>query len=154
MKKIVALFMSILICSGCGSTAPSFEEKPNIELVANEGSVEAITFDETIEKIDNDDTFIVLLSSTYCNACLDFHMQSDAYTKEVGLTYYAIVLDDEPTSEQENLDKANELFGHFSATPSLYLIQDGEVRDRLTSDTEETSLTNFQTFLRDNEIID
>ncbi len=157
MKKLGVLFMTILLCTACGSSSNGevkLDEQPQIELVANEGAVVSTTFDETIKRIENDETFIVLLSSTYCGACLDFHIQSDDFTKEIGLTYGAIVLDDEPTNEQENLALANELFGHFSATPSIYLIQDGEVKDSLTADQEHVNLENYTQFLKDNQIIE
>ena len=87
-----------------------------------------------VDKMENKETFVVMLSQTYCNACLSFFLETDDYTEEIGLTLWDIILDDESTSEEENLKLTNEKFGHFSATPSIYYIAKAEVKDSLCSD--------------------
>lgn len=151
MKKLLIIVL-LFTCCACSNTPVESVNNPLI-LKENEGSVEALNFNEMIEKIENKESFVVILSGTYCYACLDFFMQSDEYTKEIGLTLWDVVLDDEPTSEAENLVIANEYLGFFSTTPSIYYIENGEVKDALYSNEVEVSLENYKSFLIRNNII-
>ena len=45
-------------------------------------------------------------------------------------------------------------FGYFSATPSIYYIEKGEVKDSLCSDKEKVNLENYKKFLIENGIIE
>lgn len=151
MKKILLVF--VLLLGACSSSPVNNDNESTIELTPNEGTVKKIAMQDVFEKMDNKETFVVLLSQTYCNACLKFFMLTDSYTEEIGLTLWDIILDDEPTSEEENLEMTNERFGHFSATPSIYYIENGEVKDSLCSDSVELTLETYQQFLTENNII-
>lgn len=162
MKKLLLVFALLLCgCSANNSTPkkdnPTEQKKElsesTVTLEPGKGKVKSISMNEIFKMMDNDETFVVMLSQTYCNACLKFFMETDAYTEEIGITLWDIVLDDEPTSESENLKLINEKFNHFSATPSIYYIQDGEVVDSFCSDSEEPSLENYKNFLKENKII-
>lgn len=151
MKKILLVF--VLLLGACSTTPVNNDNESTIELTPNEGAVKKIAMQDVFDKMDNKETFVVLLSQTYCNACLKFFMLTDSYTEEIGLTLWDIILDDEPTSEEENLEMTNERFGHFSATPSIYYIENGEVKDSLCSDSVELTLETYQQFLTENNII-
>ena len=56
--------------------------------------------------------------------------------------------------EEENLKITNEKFGHFSATPSIYYVEKGKVKDSLCSDKEKVNLENYKKFLIENGIIE
>lgn len=151
MKKILLVF--VLLLGACSTSPVNNDNESAIELTPNEGAVKKIAMQDVFDKMDNKETFVVLLSQTYCNACLKFFMLTDSYTEEIGLTLWDIILDDEPTSEEENLEMTNERFGHFSATPSIYYIENGEVKDSLCSDSVELTLETYQQFLTENNII-
>lgn len=151
MKKLLLVF--ILLLGACSVAPENNKTASDIELTPEKGAVKKIAMQDAFDKIDNKETFVLLLSQTYCNACLSFFMQTDEYTKEIGLTLWDIILDDESTSEAENLKMVNDRLGHFSATPSIYYIENGVVKDSLCSDSEEVNLENYQRFLKDNNII-
>ena len=157
MKKITIIIMSLFLLCGCVSTNKEKDKKDKdaiVELNPNEGAVKKIPMQDIFTKMENKETFVVMLSQTYCNACLSFFMETDNYTKEIGLTLWDIILDDESTSEEENLKITNEKFGHFSATPSIYYIEKGKVKDSLCSDKEKVNLENYKKFLIKNEIVE
>lgn len=157
MKKITIIIMSLFLLCGCVSTTKEKDKKDKdaiVELKPNEGAVKKIPMQDIFTKMENKETFVVMLSQTYCNACLSFFMETDNYTKEIGLTLWDIILDDESTSEEENLKITNEKFGHFSATPSIYYIEKGKVKDSLCSDKEKVNLENYKKFLIKNGIVE
>ncbi|MFQ7173613.1 MAG: hypothetical protein ACLRQF_16965 [Thomasclavelia ramosa] len=157
MKKITIIIMVLFLLCGCTSTNTNKEKKDKdaiVELNPNKGAVKKIPMQDDFDKMENKETFVVMLSQTYCNACLSFFMETDDYTEEIGLTLWDIILDDESTSEEENLKLTNEKFGYFSATPSIYYIEKGEVKDSLCSDKEKVNLENYKKFLIENGIIE
>ncbi len=159
MKKIVIIILSIILC-GCTNTTSNkntakndSEKEAIVELQPGKGAVKKILMQDIFDKMDKKETFVVMLSQTYCNACLSFFMETDAYTEEIGLTLWDIILDDEKTSEEENLKLTNERFGYFSTTPSIYYIENGKVKDSLCANNEKVNLESYKKFLIDNKII-
>lgn len=149
--------MALFLICGCTSTNTNKEKKDKaaiVELNPNKGAVKKIPMQDVLDKMESKETFVVMLSQTYCNACLSFFMETDDYTKEIGLTLWDIILDDESTSEEENLKITNEKFGHFSATPSIYYVEKGKVKDSLCSDKEKVNLENYKKFLIKNGIVE
>ncbi len=58
--------------------------------------MEAISLDQAIEmKEKNNESFLLIISQTYCTHCLEFFMESDPFTKEKGIKLWDVVLDDE-----------------------------------------------------------
>lgn len=154
MKKVLLILMAVFLLCGCSASNSKKDKDAIVKLTPNEGAVKKIPMQDVFEKMENKETFVVMLSQTYCNVCLNFFMETDEYTKEIGLTLWDIILDDEETSEEENLKMTNEKFGHFSATPSIYYIEKGEVKDSLCSDEVKVDLDSYKKFLKDNGIIE
>lgn len=159
MKKLIIIMLSIILC-GCTNTTSNknttkndSEKEAIVELQPGKGAVKKILMQDIFNKMDKKETFVVMLSQTYCNACLSFFMETDAYTEEIGLTLWDIILDDEKTSEEENLKLTNERFGYFSTTPSIYYIENGKVKDSLCANNEKVNLESYKKFLIDNNII-
>lgn len=150
MKKIFFLFL-IIFLTACNTNTPS--KQPAIELQPNQGEVKKVSMQDIFDMMDDKETFVVMLSQNYCGSCKHFFMDTDAYTKEIGLTLWDIVLDDEPTSTEENLEITNKHFGHFKNTPSIYYIEKGKVKDSLCSDKTEPTLENYKKFLIKNNIV-
>ena len=85
---------------------------------------------------------------------MDFFAESDAYTKAAGITLWCVTLDKEEYSEEQNLKLVHDNFGDFSSTPSLYYIGEGETQDMLLSSEEQVTLESYQTWLKENHIIE
>ena len=79
---------------------------------------------------------------------MDFFAESDAYTQEAGI--HLVVRD----AALDCLTLVHDNFGDFSSTPSLYYIGEGETQDTLLSSEEEVTLESYQTWLKENHIIE
>ncbi|MFV0381188.1 MAG: thioredoxin domain-containing protein [Breznakia sp.] len=148
MKKILVLGLCCFLFACSGQ-----KEEAKITLDANAGEVVALRMDGLIKKIENKETFVFLFSQTYCGSCMRFFAQSDAYTKEVGLTLYDISLDKEDTSKAQQQEIFDQYFSGFQATPTLYFIKAGKVVDELNASQEEVTLDAYQAFLKRNQIV-
>lgn len=95
------------------------------------GKVIDITLSEMEEKISNEETFAVAFVTTYCNYCLQFHSIFNEYIKNHEVILYQVVLDEEITSEEENLAIILKYFPEFYSTPGIFYVEDGEEKNYL-----------------------
>ncbi|MDF9824306.1 hypothetical protein M2475_001096 [Breznakia sp. PF5-3] len=151
MKKII---LGLLVCFlfACGNGSKEKDEV-KIKLNENKGEVVALTLDELITKMENEESFVFLFSQTYCGSCMSFFAESDEYTKEIGLTLYDVTLDSEKKTEAEQQAIFDKHFSDFSATPTIYFVSNGEVKDSLNSSEEDVSLDSYKKFLKENKVI-
>ena len=152
MKRIMAvcLCLCLSLLAGCTESRISTE----ISLDPGNGEVKSISLDDSIAKKDGGENFLLIITQTYCGYCMNFFAESDAYTQEAGITLWCVTLDKEEYSEEQNLTLVHDNFGDFSSTPSLYYIGEGETQDTLLSSEEEVTLESYQTWLKENHIIE
>lgn len=152
MKKILLCMLLMVGVVGCGSD--SSKSTSTIELEKKgDGDVRSLTLEEMNNKIKNKESFIVVFTLTTCGYCIDFFQESQDYIKEIGLPLWDVVLDEEPRDANENLDIIHKHFPSFSATPSIYYVENGEPKDFLEADKEKVDKERFEKFLKENEII-
>lgn len=125
-KTIVALLLSLIFITACGSKADY-----------------KLTADQVIEKIENNEEFLLYVSNDGCGACQIF---SPVY-KDVGEEYpnllYEINYGVEASSNQDSLEKLlNTYTGAINATPTVFVIQDGEVKQSFLGIMKYSELEN------------
>lgn len=154
MRKIWMLLICLFCVVGCSSFDEAQKDtyqKPQIS--AGQGTVSSLTLDEAIEKKENNESFLLILTQTYCGHCLDFFMETDAYTKKSGVTLWDVTLDKDERSQTKILSLIKENFGEFSSTPSLYFVADGKVQSSLLSSETDVNLEAYQAWLKELGII-
>ena len=152
MKRIMAVCLCLCLSLLAGCTES--RTYPEISLDPGNGEVKSISLDDAIAKKDDGENFLLIITQTYRGYCMNFFAESDAYTQEAGITLWCVTLDKEEYSEEQNLTLVHDNFGDFSSTPSLYYIGEGETQDTLLSSEEEVSLESYQTWLKENHIIE
>lgn len=114
MKKILLSFVCCLfLLSGCSS------EK-----------VKEITIPELIEKIDNKDTFVLIVSRNSCTHCQKLEEELDKTTKDHNTIIYNVKLDE--TSYDTLVSDVKKLEKYVSepgTTPHVYYMKDGKEVD-------------------------
>lgn len=153
MRKIYMICILLLFITGGCTSKP---DKPFSEMEFNPGNgeVTSISLTDAIEKKENKETYILMFSQTYCSYCLDFFMETDSYTKEIGLSIYDVILDDETESQENTLSIIKDNFSSFSSTPSLYYIAEGKVQESLLSSDTEVNLDSYKRWLKKLQIIE
>lgn len=161
ITKIVIICLMVLGLTACNQsddtntsnskeeTSEKEEAKENEEITKYErdttpGEIIYITLEEMETKIANKESFPVILSTTYCLYCRDFHSVFDEYIKTHHVVMYEVILDNENRSEQENLAIIKKYFPEFSTTPGVFYVNNGKEKNYL-----DFSLTGM-----DEEVID
>ena len=109
MKKyILILIICLVLITGC---------KKN-----EKGKLITLDYDELKEKIDNKDTFILVITRTDCSHCAIYIPRLEKVLKEYELTAYKVEVDTWKDEEKDDLgDICN-----VSGTPTTLFIENGE----------------------------
>ena len=140
-KKAIIL---IIICSVLligGLVADSKLSKSNLE---------EIKYDKMMKKIENKDSFILMLSQTDCSHCKAFKPRLAKVAKEFNIKVYYLETDllDETTH-----DELKKTF-NFSGTPTTVFIVEGEEKSAATRINGEASREKIISKLKSNGFID
>ncbi len=125
MKKILLMFtlgIIVLLSSGCSV------------------GYDVLNYTEVEAKLENDETFVLVVGSASCSVCKDYKPTLDTVGKEYEVEI--IYIDTEKISNEEN----DALYSKFivSSTPTTIFIKDGEetsTYNRVVGLLSETQLT-------------
>lgn len=128
MKKIlVSLIIGLIFITGCFTNTSKYT-KP-IEL----------TYKKYNEKLENDESFAMLIWRTGCTHCEDFEPKLNKVIKNYDLEIYSINTEDLDDNEYAKLE--NKTF--ISGTPTLVIFENGKYKTKLVGDKEEAEVINF-----------
>lgn len=129
MKKyIIACLFCFLTLTGCST------EK-----------VKVISAESAVERIDNKESFVIVVGSTTCHACQSFQPVLEAIVDNYeDLPIFKIYIDDEDPISVEgqkeqvrvNFQELQEKTESMPSTPTTLFIKDGEVADRMVGNKE------------------
>lgn len=83
-----------------------------------------ISYDEIIEKLDNKDTFVLLISQTTCSHCIEYKPKLKEVSNEYEIDVYYIDVDLLKKDEYNELN--SRLSFKTSGTPLTIFLKDGE----------------------------
>ena len=99
-----------------------------------------IKYDEVIKKIDNKESFVLLLSQTTCAHCLDFKPKLDKVSKKYKIEIYYLETN---LIDTEALEKFKVNYFSFDGTPTTVFVIDGEEKtaaNRINGDVSEQKI--------------
>ena len=123
LKHLILFFMCVTTLFGCSSS--------NYERDTSPGEIKTISLKELSEKMENKDTFTVMLTQSMCGYCQEFKTILTDYQKEHNLVMNEVVLDKENATPQENLKIIKPYFSDFSTTPGIFYVEKGESKSHL-----------------------
>ena len=93
-----------------------------LDKVLSKSYLVELEYTEVIEKIENDESFVILISQTTCSHCADYKPKLEKVAKDYKLDIYFVEVD------LLSKDKYNEFksYVNFSSTPVTIFIKDGE----------------------------
>lgn len=122
-KFLTGLLVFVILLSGCSNDKYIRSNK--------QGTISQITLNEMIEKMEKKETFSVAFTTSYCSYCAMFYNVFNDYIKDHEVTMYFIILDEETTSEQENIEIIHRYFPEFYTTPGIFYAENGKEKDYL-----------------------
>ncbi len=123
MKKIIYIFLLLLVLTGCTKEKFKLEDK-----YYNNPSFEEIDSKQLNELEDNKESFLVMVYTTGCFSCMDFEKVLTEFTKEYNLQIFRINIKD--------IDNTN-ISGKIKYTPSLVIYNEGEVYKYLDAESDK-----------------
>ena len=142
MRKVLKIALALAIIAGASACSKKAEEKIEKECVF-ETVYSNITFSLTKEqlegKVKNKDDFILLVSDSACQGCMNFKNSIlDSFLKETNIKVYEI--------DSSLLERTND-FLNWRTTPTLGIFADGEAEAKISDLDNESyfaSLSNFE----------
>lgn len=122
-KFLTGLLVFVILLSGCSNDKYIRSNK--------QGTISQITLNEMIEKMEKKETFSVAFTTSYCSYCAMFYNVFNDYIKDHEVTMYFIILDEETTNEQENIEIIHRYFPEFYTTPGIFYAENGKEKDYL-----------------------
>ena len=138
-KVIILVVICVLILSG-GIIA---------DLILGKSYFNEIKYKEVIEKIENDESFILVISQTTCTHCASFKPKMASVARDYKLDVYYIDVD--LLSEKEN-DKFKKYIS-FDGTPATVFIKNGEETSAATRINGDASIEKIKNKLKSNGFI-
>ena len=121
-----------------------------VDRVLNKSYLKELKFDELIEKIDNDETFMFLISQTQCAHCISFKPKLSDIAKEYKLDIYYIDVDLLTDEEKSTLKS----YVNFDSTPVTVFIKSGEETSAATRIVGDAKKDRIIMKLKSNGFID
>lgn len=107
-------------------------------------------YDEIIDKIENDESFVLLLSQTTCSHCAQYKPKLKDVANEYKLEVYYVEVDLLTEKEYDELKS----YVNFSSTPVTVFIKDGEEETAATRINGDASKDKIIRKLQSNGFID
>lgn len=111
------------------------------DIILGKSYLKEIKYDKVVEKIENKDSFVLLLSQTTCSHCMDYKPKLARVAKKYKINVYYL--------ETNLLDEATskELKKHFNydGTPTTVFVINGEEKtaaNRINGDAAEEKIIN------------
>ncbi len=110
MKKVVTLFLFILLVSGCVNKPPYIE----------------INYNQFEKKLENKESFIFYIGSSSCSFCDKYEKTLKRVVNEYKIDVYYIDLNNKNLTVEEKKELNNKI--NYSGTPETVFIKSGEVQ--------------------------
>lgn len=141
MKKIISLFLCILLISGCSKASTKHITKDS-----SFASINDITYEQLQDKLDSNDLFVLYVGRSDCRDCREFEPILESYLNEnKGVYLYYLDIKEirdaskKEDASQEEIDAYDKLVKDLEIewVPSLKLVNKGEIIDEYTYLSEE-----------------
>ena len=112
-----------------------------ISTIFDKEYLKEIKYDEVVKKIENKDSFILLLSQTTCSHCMDYKPKLARVAKKYKVEVFYLETD---LLDKDKHDELNTYFS-FSGTPTTVFVIDGEEKTaatRINGDATEQKIIN------------
>lgn len=137
MKKIFMILMICLIvfCTACGNKLKTYT---------------VISYDEYLEKVDNDETFPLVIGSAECSACGMYEGTMEIFIEKYQVEVFFIDISKLSTEERVNLNTQI----NYDGTPTTVFIEEGNLTSYYNRIDGAVSLSSVENYFKINNYID
>lgn len=136
MKKILlSLLCMLTVLSGCSS-------KPHVKDMDKKGSIVAIDYASFKQKVNNNDTFIIMVTQTSCGYCKKQEKTVKKVLKNHHVKFYNLDVLKEK-DKYKVWDKLKASYKDFEGTPFTIVYKDGEVKFSECDELDEKTIIDL-----------
>lgn len=144
MKRTLKCILGVLLVIGLVGCS-SKKDRSDIEV--ENGGLVVISAQEVMDKIDNKDTFVFILTQTGCSHCQQYEPHVVEVCQEKNIQIYQIIAD------KDDADSINELMERYGIeyTPTTFVVDAGEIEDSFVGSISTDELIKY---LKKHKVID
>ena len=122
-----------------------------INKAISKGNLVELTYDEFVQKIDNEESFVLCISRTTCSHCATYKPKLESVAKDYGIDLYYIDIDKYSEEEQDEFEK---IINFNDTTPTTVFLREGKettTSNRLVGDASTSRIIDK---LKSNDFVD
>lgn len=122
-----------------------------INKAISKGNLVELTYDEFVQKIDNEESFVLCVSRTTCSHCATYKPKLESVAKDYAIDLYYIDIDKYSEEEQEEFEK---IINFNDTTPTTVFLREGKettTSNRLVGDASTSRIIDK---LKSNDFVD
>lgn len=122
-----------------------------INKAISKGNLVELTYDEFVQKIDNEESFVLCVSRTTCSHCATYKPKLESVAKDYGIDLYYIDIDKYSEEEQEEFEK---IINFNDSTPTTVFLKNGKETTASNRINGDVSTSRIIDKLKSNDFID
>lgn len=122
-----------------------------INKAISKGNLVELTYDEFVQKIDNEESFVLCISLTTCSHCATYKPKLESVAKDYGIDLYYIDIDKYSGEEQEEFEK---IINFNDSTPTTVFLKNGKETTASNRINGDVSTSRIIDKLKSNDFID
>ena len=122
-----------------------------INKAISKGNLVELTYDEFVQKIDNEESFVLCISLTTCSHCATYKPKLESVAKDYGIDLYYIDIDKYSDEEQEEFVK---VINFNDTTPTTVFLKNGKETTASNRINGDVSTSRIIDKLKSNDFID
>ena len=122
-----------------------------INKAISKGNLVELTYDEFVQKIDNEESFVLCISLTTCSHCATYKPKLESVAKDYGIDLYYIDIDKYSEEEQEEFEK---IINFNDSTPTTVFLKNGKETTASNRINGDVSTSRIIDKLKSNDFID
>lgn len=155
---LLLLGLVVVIVLGC-VLMKGEKEEPSYELpltLSGDAGLHQLTYQEYQEKIDNNESFVIIIERATCSHCVNFMPIAESFANDHNLPMYYVDTDTFSEEDWTGFEKSNTFLKKNSGswgTPTTIVLAGNEAVDYIEGETTEDNLLNLynEYFDMDNE---
>ena len=122
-----------------------------INKAISKGNLVELTYDEFVQKIDNEESFVLCISLTTCSHCATYKPKLESVAKDYAIDLYYIDIDKYSEEEQEEFEK---IINFNDSTPTTVFLKNGKETTASNRINGDVSTSRIIDKLKSNDFID